>query len=102
MQKTLIRTVTGVFLVGLLVLCLHLGDIVFLLIFGGFFLITIREMDSLIKAMGKEIVTTPASIFAGFFATDCEFDKKISKSIAIFDFCGIIVTNTSGKEFFDL
>ncbi len=67
MQKTLIRTVTGVFLVGLLVLCLHLGDIVFLLIFGGFFLITIREMDSLIKAMGKEIVTTPASIFAGFF-----------------------------------
>ena len=67
MNKTLIRTVTGVFLVGLLVLCLHLGDIVFLLIFGGFFLITVREMDGLVKAMGKEIVITPASIFAGFF-----------------------------------
>ena len=67
MKKTLIRIVTGIFLVGLLVLCLHLGDIVFLLIFGGFFLITVREMDSLIKAMGKEIVITPASIFAGFF-----------------------------------
>ena len=67
MKKTLIRIVTGVFLIGLLVLCLHLGDIVFLLIFGGFFLITIREMDSLVKAMGKEIVITPAYIFAGFF-----------------------------------
>ena len=67
MKKTLIRIVTGVFLIGLLVLCLHLGDIVFLLIFGAFFLITVREMDSLIKAMGKEVVITPASIFAGFF-----------------------------------
>ena len=67
MKKTLIRILTGVFLIGLLVLCLHLGDIVFLLIFGAFFLITVREMDHLIKAMGKEIVITPASIFAGFF-----------------------------------
>ena len=67
MKKTLIRIVTGVFLIGLLVLCLHLGDIVFLLIFGAFFLITVKEMDSLIKAMGKEVVITPASIFAGFF-----------------------------------
>ena len=67
MHKTLIRIVTGMILIGLLVLCLHLGDIVFLLIFGAFFLITVREMDNLIKAMGKEIVITPASIFAGFF-----------------------------------
>ena len=67
MHKTLIRIVTGMILIGLLVLCLHLGDIVFLLIFGAFFLITVREMDNLIKAMGKEIVSTPASIFAGFF-----------------------------------
>ena len=67
MKKTLVRIVTGVFLIGLLVLCLHLGDIVFLLIFGGAFLITIKEMDSLIKAMGREIVITPAYIFAGFF-----------------------------------
>ena len=67
MKKTLIRIVTGVFLIGLLVLCLHLGDIVFLLIFGAFFLITVKEMDSLIKAMGKDVVITPASIFAGFF-----------------------------------
>ena len=67
MKKTLIRIVTGAFLVGLLVLCLHLGDIVFLLIFGGAFLITVKEMDSLIKAMGREIVITPAYIFAGFF-----------------------------------
>ena len=67
MKKTLIRIVTGVILIGMLVLCLHLGDIVFLLIFGGAFLITIKEMDSLIKAMGKEIVITPAYIFAGFF-----------------------------------
>jgi len=67
MKKTLIRILTGVFLIGLLVLCLHLGDIVFLLIFGGAFLITIKEMDSLIKAMGKEVVITPAYIFAGFF-----------------------------------
>lgn len=67
MNKTLIRIVTGIILIGLLVLCLHLGDIVFLVIFGAFFLITVREMDSLFKAMGKEIVITPASIFAGFF-----------------------------------
>ena len=67
MKKALIRVFTGIFLIGLLVLCLHLGDIVFLLIFGAFFLITVREMDHLIKAMGKEIVITPASIFAGFF-----------------------------------
>ena len=67
MKKTLIRILTGVFLIGLLVLCLHLGDIVFLLIFGGVYLITIKEMDALIKAMGKEIVITPAYIFAGFF-----------------------------------
>ena len=67
MKKTLIRIITGIFLVSLLVLCLHLGDIVFLLIFGAFFLITVREMDHLLKAMGKEIVITPASIFAGFF-----------------------------------
>ncbi len=67
MKKTLIRILTGVFLIGLLVLCLHLGDIVFLLIFGGAYLITIKEMDVLIKAMGKEIVITPAYIFAGFF-----------------------------------
>ena len=67
MKKTLVRIVTGMILIGLLVLCLHLGDIVFLLIFGAFFLITVREMDNLIKAMGKEIVSTPASIFAGFF-----------------------------------
>ena len=67
MKKTLVRIVTGVFLIGILVLCLHLGDIVFLLIFGGAFLITVKEMDSLIKAMGKEIVITPAYIFAGFF-----------------------------------
>ena len=67
MKKTLIRILTGIFLIGLLVLCLHLGDIVFLLIFGAFFLITVREMDHLLKAMGKEIVITPASIFAGFF-----------------------------------
>ena len=67
MKKTLVRIVTGVFLIGMLVLCLHLGDIVFLLIFGGAFLITIKEMDGLIKATGKEIVITPAYIFAGFF-----------------------------------
>ena len=67
MKKTMIRIVTGVFLIGLLVLCLHLGDIVFLLMFSGAFLITVKEMDSLIKAMDKEIVTTPAYIFAGFF-----------------------------------
>ena len=67
MKKTLIRILTGVFLIGLLVLCLHLGDIVFLLIIGGVYLITIKEMDALIKAMGKEIVITPAYIFAGFF-----------------------------------
>ena len=67
MKKTLIRIITGIFLISLLVLCLHLGDIVFLLIFGAFFLITVREMDHLLKAMGKEIVITPASIFAGFF-----------------------------------
>ena len=67
MKKALLRIVTGVCLIGLLVLCLHLGDIVFLLIFGGAFLITIKEMDGLIKAMGKEIVITPAYIFAGFF-----------------------------------
>ena len=67
MKKTLIRIFTGIFLIGLLVLCLHLGDIVFLLIFGGVYLITIKEMDTLIKAMGKEIVITPAYIFAGFF-----------------------------------
>ena len=67
MKKALVRIVTGLFLTGLLVICLHLGDIVFLLIFGGAFLITIKEMDSLIKAMGKEIVITPAYIFAGFF-----------------------------------
>ena len=67
MKNTLIRIVTGMFLIGLLVLCLHLGDIVFLLIFGGAFLITVKEMDSLIKAMGREIVITPAYIFAGFF-----------------------------------
>ena len=67
MKKTLIRVFTGIFLIGLLVLCLHLGDIVFLLIFGGVYLITIKEMDALIKAMGKEIVITPAYIFAGFF-----------------------------------
>ena len=69
MKKTLIRIITGIFLISLLVLCLHLGDIVFLLIFGAFFLITVREMDHLVKAMGKEIVITPASIFAGFFGT---------------------------------
>ena len=67
MKKALVRIVTGAFLTGLLVLCLHLGDIVFLLIFGGAFLITVKEMDSLLKAMGKEIVITPAYIFAGFF-----------------------------------
>ncbi len=67
MKKALLRIVTGVCLIGLLVLCLHLGDIVFLLIFGGAFLITIKEMDGLIKAMGNEIVITPAYIFAGFF-----------------------------------
>ncbi len=67
MKKTMIRVVTGVILTAVLVLCLHLGDIVFLLIFGGAFLITVKEMDSLIKAMGKEVVITPAYIFAGFF-----------------------------------
>ena len=61
MKKTLIRIITGIFLISLLVLCLHLGDIVFLLIFGAFFLITVREMDHLLKAMGKEIVITPSS-----------------------------------------
>ncbi len=67
MNKTLVRTLTGVFLIGLLALCLHLGDIVFLIIFGGVFLITIKEMEAMIQAMGKEIVITPAYIFAGFF-----------------------------------
>ena len=67
MKKTLTRTITGMVLIALLVLCLHLGDIVFLLFFGGAFLVTVKEMDALIKAMGKEIVITPAYIFAGFF-----------------------------------
>ena len=92
MKKALVRIVTGVFLIGLLVLCLHLGDIVFLLIFGGAFLITIKEMDSLVKAMGKEIVITPAYIFAGFFGI-VYYLTSYNLSV-VFAFCLLMVAAT--------
>ena len=92
MKKTLIRILTGIFLIGLLVLCLHLGDIVFLIIFGGVFLITIKEMDALIKAMGKEIVITPAYIFAGFFGI-VYYLTSYNLSV-VFAFCLLMVAAT--------
>lgn len=63
----LIRTIIGIALIAVLFLCLHLGDIVFVLIFGGAFLVSIREMEAMLRSMGKEICITPAYIFAGFF-----------------------------------
>ena len=63
----LVRTVVGVLLVGVLIACLYLGDIVFLAVIGVLSILAVHEMDLLFRALEKRVFTVPAYLFAALF-----------------------------------
>lgn len=63
----LVRTVIGVLLVGLLIACLYLGDIVFLAVIGVMSILAVHEMDLLFRALNKRVFVIPAYLFAALF-----------------------------------
>lgn len=63
----LVRTVVGVLLVGVLIACLYLGDIVFLAVIGALSILAVHEMDRLFRALNKRVFMAPAYLFAALF-----------------------------------
>lgn len=67
LKNLIIRTLTSLVLFGLLFLCCYFGSLTFLIVFGAVFFMTIREMEEMLKHLGKRIAMVPAYIFASLF-----------------------------------
>ncbi len=63
----LVRTVIGVLLVGVLIACLYLGDVVFLAVIGVLSILAVHEMDLLFRTLGKRVFMVPAYLFTALF-----------------------------------
>lgn len=67
LKNLIVRTLTSVVLFGILFLCCYYGSLTFLVVFGAVFFMTIREMEDMLKHLGKRVCMVPAYIFASFF-----------------------------------
>lgn len=92
LKNLMVRTMTSVVLFGLLFLCFFYGGLTFLIIFGAVFFMTIREMEEMLKHLGKRVCMVPAYIFASLFGPLYYMTGESWKTVAAFGLLMVAVT----------
>ena len=84
LKNLIVRTLTSLVLFGLLFLCCYFGSLTFLIVFGAVFFMTIREMEDMLKHMGKRVCMVPAYIFASLFGPVYYMAEKSWSAVVAF------------------
>lgn len=92
LKNLIVRTLTSLVLFGLLFLCCYFGSLTFLIAFGAVFFMTIREMEDMLKHMGKRVCMVPAYIFASFFGLVYYMAEKSWSAVLAFGLIMLVGT----------